>query len=280
MNYRELAPTSALQGLVRCYWTLEGDAHSEPEPIFPDGSPELVFHCGAPFARLAADASWQRQPRSFLAGQLTRPIQLQPARAAGVLGVRFHPWGAFPFLGFAQREGADCCIATGDLWGRAGRELEQRVLEAGSTGERVFAIERFLLGLLGQRESNPAVRAAVSAIFAGSGMVSLDQLTRAGGRGGRQLERLFAREVGVGPKMLARIVRFQRALRVYREEGAWIFAAIEAGYCDQPHLVRDFRQFAGAPPAASAAREYALARHFLLGHDGFFQDKAAAARVS
>jgi transcriptional regulator GlxA family with amidase domain len=77
----------------------------------------------------------------------------------------------------------------------------------------------------------------------------------------RQLERRFKLRVGLSPKYFARIRRFQR---VFPEvEGAgWVEAAAACGYYDQAHLIRDFRAFAGEPPAALVAGDQ-LARHFL-----------------
>ena len=66
----------------------------------------------------------------------------------------------------------------------------------------------------------------------------------------RSLQRLFADEVGIAPKLLARIVRFQRVFSAVRDEPAsFSRVALECGYYDQPHLIRDFREFAGDAPA-------------------------------
>ena len=65
----------------------------------------------------------------------------------------------------------------------------------------------------------------------------------------RQLQRLFARDVGVSPKLLARIRRVQRVFAAWRDEsGRWTRVAAECGYFDQAHLSRDFREIAGGAP--------------------------------
>jgi AraC-like DNA-binding protein len=56
--------------------------------------------------------------------------------------------------------------------------------------------------------------------------------------------------VGVSPKQFARIVRFQRALRVAKHGASWSTVATEAGYYDQAHLIAEFRELAGTTPAA------------------------------
>jgi methylphosphotriester-DNA--protein-cysteine methyltransferase len=82
----------------------------------------------------------------------------------------------------------------------------------------------------------------------------------------RQIERLFARQVGLPPKGLARIVRFQRVLAAI-DRGVprdWAAAALEAGYYDQAHLARDFREIAGETPLAYARRRHGISDFFLL----------------
>jgi len=95
--------------------------------------------------------------------------------------------------------------------------------------------------------------------------VSIDRLARHVGLTRRHLERRFQLLVGVSPKRLARIVRFQRALRMLERADAGqrgTRTAMACGYADQAHFVREFRELAGCPPEAH------LLRHAEL--DGFF----------
>jgi transcriptional regulator GlxA family with amidase domain len=58
--------------------------------------------------------------------------------------------------------------------------------------------------------------------------------------------------------------RFQRVFAALEGASAgWADAAIRCGYYDQAHLIRDFREFAGKPPAALLSEESHLARHFV-----------------
>jgi AraC-like DNA-binding protein len=99
-------------------------------------------------------------------------------------------------------------------------------------------------------------------VRASGGRTSVDELARAVGLSARQLERRFRARVGLGPKLLARITRFQHAFRLARRTPNLAEVAARAGYFDQAHLVRDFRQFAGAAPSRFLAREHELARQF------------------
>ncbi len=67
----------------------------------------------------------------------------------------------------------------------------------------------------------------------------------------RQLQRLFEERVGIGPKALARVFRLSRALALHGAGGgSWAAIAVDAGYADQAHLVRECRALAGVAPTA------------------------------
>jgi transcriptional regulator GlxA family with amidase domain len=100
-------------------------------------------------------------------------------------------------------------------------------------------------------------------IVESGGRVSVDRLATGAGISSRQLERRFLREIGIGPKLLGRIVRFQQVFRaVERLDSAWASIAVECGYYDQAHLIRDFNQFAGQTPAVLLAERSALTEAF------------------
>jgi transcriptional regulator GlxA family with amidase domain len=95
------------------------------------------------------------------------------------------------------------------------------------------------------------------------GLVAVDRLASDAGISSRQLERRFLREVGLGPKMLGRIIRFQQVFRAVEQcNSAWAEVAIECGYYDQAHLIRDFNQFARQTPAVLFSNQSAFTEWF------------------
>ncbi len=265
MTYREFAPAAPLAPFVRCLWMLEDPsaAAGAPEPVFPDGSMELVIHFAEPMHRVLGE-SRERQPRALLVGQMSRHLDLAPGGAVGVIGVRFHPFGAHAFCGFAQEEIADGVATVEDIWGSAGRALERDVAGA---RDKPRVVESFLLARLRARDlPHPAVRAMTRSILDSGGASRVDALARALGVSQRQVQRLFARQVGLSPKALARVVRFQRVLGAIERgiPGDWAETALAAGYYDQAHLANDFREIAGETPAAYARRRHGLSDYFLL----------------
>ena len=110
--------------------------------------------------------------------------------------------------------------------------------------------------------------AAVRCLAAGS-VMSLDAMVSAHGMSAKTLERRFRNEVGLTPKMFQRVVRFRMAFRMLEHQrggGARIAAA--AGYYDQAHMIRDFRQFTGTSPREFFRPETPLAGLLLSGLAG------------
>jgi AraC-like DNA-binding protein len=134
---------------------------------------------------------------------------------------------------------------------------------ATSLDQKVAAVDAYLVSRLNESKFDPHLLAPAATIIDCRGLVSVDRLASQAGVSSRQLERRFLQEVGVGPKLLARIVRFQQVFRVVNQSNpAWVEIAIECGYYDQAHLIRDFNQFAQQTPALLLASQSALAESF------------------
>jgi AraC-like DNA-binding protein len=274
MHYSEYRPAPALAPFVRVLWTLEHDGPGLPaDRIFPDGCMEVVFHLGQPFSALDASGRATVQPSAFLVGQMTSALQVQPSARARVVGIRFQPGGAFPFLQVPQQELTNALPPLEDVWPALARERD-RLAALPDMRSVVSRIEEVLARCAaGAPRPDRRVAASASAIAASAGAVTVDRLSAICGLGARQLERLFRERVGLGPKRLARIVRFQAGLRAQETGASLTAAAHAAGYADQAHFAREFRALAGVSPSAFASAEDRLAGAFAggSGHVGFVQ---------
>lgn len=257
VDYAELAPLPALAPLVRCVWTLRGEhggpAPAEANPAYPDGSPELIFNFGAPFEQVLPDGRGVLQPMAFLVGQISRPMVVRPTGVIDLVAVRFEGHGA-SVLHRPMRALTDQWRSIENLGDRqladalTRAHTEARALP--STDARIEHLSAALAGF-SQAATPPdsIVGEAVGAIRQSHGMVRLDELAGRLGVTTRSLQRYFGEQVGITPKLLARIVRFQRVFAaVQHEPSALSQVALACGYYDQSHLVRDFQDFAGDAP--------------------------------
>ena len=271
MRYRELAPVPELAGVVDCLWTLETDRGEHvPEPVLPDGRPELILHLAAPFERLEPDGRFERQPTLLYAGQLTDQLLLRPSGKSAVLGVRFHPHGAAGIVDVPQYELAGRPMGLDAISAPLARTFAMVQERARDPLEASVLVQRALVQYVDRARLDPRIGFAVAAIGRTNGLVSIDRLAEAAEMTRRHLERRFLAAVGVPPKRLARIARFQHALRLLgadtRRPGTDTAAA--CGYADQAHFVRDFRRLAGCSPGEHLLRQGELTGFFIerVGH--------------
>ena len=263
MRYAQYPPSPRLASVVECYWILEGSGCAEPQPIVPDGRPELILHFGDRFERHHPGGAVERQDPALLVGQLLAPIRLACPGRAGVAAIRLRPSAARLF---ARCPAAELTGRSIDLDAVVGSTatLRERLALAGGDAERVRLLESWLAGRI-RGEPAREVAAAVDAILAAPAAASLPAVAAHAGLGVRQLERRFQADVGMPPKTFARIARLQRALAWIAAGASLADAAHACGYYDQPHMTRDFARLAETSPAAWSASDADLTKLFVTG---------------
>jgi AraC-like DNA-binding protein len=263
MRYSEIKPRFPLSRFVECFWTLEGDDRSQqPERILPDGCVELILNFGAEFSQ-HEDGKRSLQPTNFLVGQMTGPILISPTGAVELMGIRFHPGGTLPFLRVPLDEITDQVVGLGSLSSKLERDLLRAVSESPTLAQKTAAVEAFLTRCLTANNHDSRLMMLAAKIVETGGLVSVDQLANDAGISSRQLERRFLSEVGLGPKLLGRIIRFQQVFRAVEQcNAAWSAIAVECGYYDQAHLIRDFNQFAQQTPTVLFSHQSSLTESF------------------
>lgn len=252
VEYREHAPSPDLADRVECIWTVRSAAPpggARLNRVLPDGCTDVIFNLGDP---PLPEGTPHHALRSYVVGAMRRPAEVRMAGAAEVVGVRFRPGGSAAFLPFALGEITDSVVALSDAWGSLAGELESRLSGAGGA-ERV----RMLLAALRERRGrgrplHTAVARASELIARSHGCVPVERLTAETGTSRRHLERLFLDQVGLSPKTAARVARFRRlcGLLPERPGAGWSRLALECGYYDQAHMIREFRALAALTPEA------------------------------
>jgi AraC-like DNA-binding protein len=274
MHYEEFRPIPPLGAVVERLWTLAGhadDLGGHDQPVLPDGRPELIVHLGDPFDRIDAAGRHDRQPAILFAGQLTSQLTLRPAGRIRVVGVRFHPFGASALGVGPLHELSGLTIGVADISAPISRALGQVRSATDDPRTAVALVQQLLIERLDPARVDDRVRSAVEAIGRRRGQVSVDRLARDLSCTRRHLERRFLATVGVGPKRLARIARFQHALRLLEQDPSarrGTATAAACGYADQAHFIRDFRTLAGCAPGEHLLRQ-GLLTGFFAGDDRY-----------
>jgi AraC-like DNA-binding protein len=278
MRYREFKPNPQLAQFVECFWTLASDTNVdqvvqtnpaddvEPERILPDGCVELILNFGAQFREQRDDGQQEAQPMHFLVGQMTRPMLISPNGHVDLVGIRFHPGGTLPFFHVDLHELTNRVVELGALSSDLKRRFVSRMDEARSLPSmslRIAMLKELLTSMLRDSKHHSRLIELAAKIVARGGQITVAELANDAGVSSRQLERRFLSEVGIGPKLLCRILRFQQVFRaVERNDSGWAAVATDCGYYDQAHLIRDFQQFARQTPAVLFAQPNGLTQAF------------------
>jgi AraC-like DNA-binding protein len=194
------------------------------------------------------------RPPAFVMGAHDSWAALEGDCAPSYLEVQVTPLGAYTLLGLPMDQVSGRIVDLVDVLGPAGRRLGEQLRETPSWRQRFALLDRFLLRRLdrGPRPS-PEVAWAWQRLVATGGAAPIGQIANEVGWSHKQLIRRFRQQVGLRPKMAARLVRFDgvwRRLDQARGPLDWGQLAAEIGYADQAHLVREFRQFTGTTPTA------------------------------
>ena len=257
-------PCGPLRNFVQMLWLQDGNGPvptKTRETIIPDGSAELVINLSENAAR-TFDFDDAADPRKFsgaiFSGPHSIPFVIPPTANRCFIGAHFLPGGAFPFLRMPLEELRNEHVELDALFGNAVRELRDGLLAVKSVAGQFAILERFLLRHL---MNSRAHHAAVSFALGRFGLIGqpprrIDELRRDVGLSGRRFGRVFSEQVGLTPKLFARLSRFQRAVRLLSRArdinwGDIIFAA---GYYDQAHLIHEFQSVSGATPIEYVSR--------------------------
>jgi AraC-like DNA-binding protein len=263
--YREFAPPADLKAYVVCTWTLDIRAGERPhrQNILPDGCSDII---------------WTGDARPIVVGPMTRPVVSTSTAtdAKAIIGVRFRPEAAAAVLGVPANELADRRIALDELWSRhVVSAASERLWKQRTAAGRIAAVQSLIASRRDQVEALPDITVQhVISRLAAYRPDGIRELARHVGISERQLRRRFLTASGYTPKMLQRIVRFQRLLALAqhhaRTQPARLGdAAHTAGYADQAHMTREVGEFAGVTPSALLGKvDSALALYDLLHVQG------------
>ena len=176
------------------------------------------------------------------------------------VGAQLRPGAAQSLFGVDADELSGRHTALEDIWGAAAGSMRAELAGAPSIEARLDLLECLLAERLPVvRGLHPAVAQALQQFRT---VTSVGDVVRSSGYSHRRFISLFSRSVGLTPKAFCRVLRFQDVLRRARENGrSLIDIAADAGYSDQSHFTREFREFAGITPTDYRGRAPAFTHH-------------------
>jgi AraC-like DNA-binding protein len=248
-------PRLELREFVRCYAQREasgGDACFDQPPMASLESILSFNFLDLETIRYGDGSSRQVAPFHILGSQ-TVPGSGCACFSGKILafGIFLRPLALWQLFRVPASVHANIDVPGEDLVGKRTDSLWTKLAECKSFSERIRVAERFLLPLAHDACTRNAIMRSANYLFRSRGAARIEVLARQSGLSIRHYERRFTEDLGMRPKLFARITRFQRALDEKRlhPDLSWLNVAHQFGYFDQMHMIRDFRTLAGSPPA-------------------------------
>jgi AraC-like DNA-binding protein len=246
-------PKPPLSKFVDTFWLYEGyEPERKTERILPTGTLELVINLRQNELRFydaERPENCSRLSGAVVSGASGRGFA--PAQEAFIIGVHFKPGGAFPFLGLPACDLADTHADLETLWGPSAGRLRERLCEARTSAERFQLLQEALLSRLCHGvEQHYAVSAALEMFGKNQTGPRVRETAEYLGLSQRRFIQVFKAEVGMKPKLFSRIQRFQQTRTFIQLNPSinWADLAVDLGYFDQSHFIREFLEFSGLSP--------------------------------
>ena len=253
--FQHYVPPKPLSEFVGLFWYWRGHAVPDSrERILPAGTVELVINLES-----------GRTSAAGISGPQSRSLIIERTAQDELLGIHFNLGGAFPFLGFPCGELHNLHITLADLWGeREARELLS-LLHTAATAEMKFQVLETWLSHAATwpLRHHPAVSLALQEFQRDPVSLKSAEMAERVGLSQRRFIQIFRDEVGLTPKLLCRVQRFQEVIKMIgtRDTVDWLDIALSCGYYDQSHFIHEFQEFSSLTP-----REYLGLRTEHLHH--------------
>ena len=259
MKYFEFPPIAELADYVQLIWLMESENEDEVfarEQIMPDGSVEIIFHYADPYYTYQ-DNGKLIQPQSFAVSMMRKYVEIESSGKTGFISVRFYPWGAYHFFKEPIRNFLDQYISAEILWKDASSKIISDIRSFETMEQKIHLVQDFLLARLREyKREEPEVDEALKLIRRSKGQLTIEEICEQTGFSKKQLERKFLASIGTTPKIFSRITRFLNICHNLKENNHKTLTelALECGFHDQSHFIKEFKTFSGFTPKEFFAR--------------------------
>lgn len=213
----------------------------------------IEFYLAEPYAVRVDGGAPAPTPEAVVVGPQTyRRAEIRFAGEVLTFTIHFRPTGFHRLFGLEMPQLVNQAAPLGDVVGPCGENLRSVIFAAGDFEARADAAEAWLYDRLERARTGSAVDVAAWSLVRSGGARRIGDLADRLDLSARHFNRAFTARVGMPPKLFARISRLHRVLRAQaaRPDRTWTELALEAGYFDQSHFVRDCRELAGEAPGA------------------------------
>jgi AraC-like DNA-binding protein len=235
-NLRLYAPSQDLAYFIEHYWLIDWDLRGQ-EPFVS----EVLSH---PCVQLA----FEREKTAVFGVVSSMYSHLLKGEGA-VFGVKFRVGAFYPFVRFPISELTDKVLSLQELFGVDGKALSAEILSQKDDEDMICIVEKFLTPLLPEKDPIIEELNMIAELVAKDAEIcKVEDLVARLPFSKRNLQRLFKQYVGVSPKWLIQRYRLHEAAEQIAKSGDWARLAVDLGYFDQAHFIKDFKAMIGKTP--------------------------------
>lgn len=257
-------PSSAASRLVKNYWYAdsEGESDMHEQKIVPDGYPEIIIHFGDPYM-VNLSGNWEQQKKNLLAGQIRKFFYLKNTGRSSMFGIKLQPAAISLLYKQDMSQLVDLVVSLDES------RVQHLLSVAPPINQDNFesVIETFdvhISSLIDEMDAPSNEEKALCEMIAKNGTVYLAELYDKFDTNERKLERYFKHYVGLSPKFYCRILRFAQIFKlVDQKKRNWTEITYLAGFYDQAHFIKNFKEFTGEEPSKYGFSEKTMANFFL-----------------
>ena len=237
-------------------WYGENSPRHSHESFLPTGEFDLVINTRDGVLRIYDPVKIDMATvysGPLVAGPHSRSYVIDTSQQASLLGAKFRPGGAYAFFGLSADALRDQHVPLEELWGSAAVQLQDEAMAAKTPEARISVLEEAMTARLASaRRAHPAVAHAVRRFHTHHGIENLAAVAAEVDLSSHRFIDLFRREIGLPPKLYCRLLRFRRLLHDVALMPArdLTSVALDCGYYDQSHMIREFKAFSGLTPSA------------------------------
>lgn len=245
--YKEYSPSKELAPYICCYWQLKTNKNIDKNyyiRVLPDGCINLVFSsCNKDFDN-----------DSLLIGLNKRPSCFTVKSHINLFGIRLYPGTSGLIFNCPASEFLDRTIPLKYFWGDILLKINDELSKKIFVYDKIELIEDYIKSLLINKKDlklDPIVQSSLNYIYDAKGQVAINEIANNLNISSKSLFRKYNNWIGISPKLFCRIVRFQNTLKdiTSLKEVPLCDLALENGYYDQPHFIKEFKEFYGDCPS-------------------------------
>lgn len=244
VTYKEIEPCEILQPYIRCFWGGEQNDYSAESAesatiVIPDTCVDIIYRIDYT-DNIVTSGFCGINDTSFYAYE-----DGKAGHKVSVFAIRFYAWSAYVFSEDSFAGTVNGYYDVRERFDWLDKELRKRLLEPESLANKVRLAEKLFIKKLETARNNKVVDATMHNILFHQGSLEISLLSKESSVSSRQLERLFHEYIGMTPKKLSNLIRYQFLWRdiVSQADFDILNAVYQYGYTDSAHLMREFKRY-------------------------------------